>query len=399
MSTQNNDILPRIWLVIDIIHYISQFSELSATVALARTCKLLYNSIIGCDNLWRRMYQQHFPRDIDTDIDWLQWQLKQEPRITEAATDMENRATSKVTWFQRYRQRASMGLNWQNNKPTSTFYIESTTVDKLLKSGIGRSMMTVSYPGWIAIANRYNPFVDLIKLSTNNIAKNYLLKLDENRLKFIKNIAFYQCQQQVDAIDEGMRVIVCLEYFEGLFDVLQVWDANSCQLLHFIDINGKWDGRIIGASLLVSSSQRIAPSNTLQSTYYTRLIYNIGSTTQLHEPPSIIFPNIDYSYKYRIHSTSNNETIFVQYCKSEFRLDYKIIRVQLTPDTNLEIIGDDTMRMATIASDYITVSNLTKLWVSEFYSIDRDRILVHCNAHLPEGTSNVNIDNYQRYIE
>ncbi|KAI9597440.1 hypothetical protein BDF19DRAFT_435105 [Syncephalis fuscata] len=69
MSAQNNDTLPKIWQISDIVHHIAMFSEAATTVALSRTCKLLYNSIITYNGLWHKLYQEHFPRDIETDID------------------------------------------------------------------------------------------------------------------------------------------------------------------------------------------------------------------------------------------------------------------------------------------------------------------------------------------
>ncbi|KAI9592390.1 hypothetical protein BDF19DRAFT_451627 [Syncephalis fuscata] len=203
MPTQNNNTLPNIFVVVEIVYYIAQFSEITETIALARTCKLLYNYIIKCNGFWKILYQQRFPRNINTDVDWLQWQLTQKPRITESAANMENKTTSKLTWFQLYSQRINLGINWQNNKSTSIISIKSTMIDNIINSGTGRNTITASYPGWIAIADRYNPSVDLIEILTNNTVKNRQLKLGKDCLKMIKNIAFYQCQQ-VNNIDEDI---------------------------------------------------------------------------------------------------------------------------------------------------------------------------------------------------
>ncbi|KAI9594806.1 hypothetical protein BDF19DRAFT_414210 [Syncephalis fuscata] len=397
MFKHNNNTLPKIWLVVEIVYYISQFSGIDATVALARTCKVLYNSIIKYDGFWQTLYQQHFPRNINTDIDWLQWQLTQELSAKGAVTDIQNETVPKLTWFRRYGQRVNMSINWQNNKPTSTIYPSFFMIDKLLKSSIRRSTIITSYPGWIAMADRDNLFVDLIKLSTTNTVKVHSLDLDKDRFNKIKNIIFYQHRQQVDATDEGMRLIIRLSYSKRPFDILQIWDANSYQLLHSIDVDGNWDGRIIDASLVFPSSQIIGPSIDPKPPCNSQLVYNIFSTAQSCRPRSIILSNFNNSYSNRIHIKNDKETIIIRYYNSEHRFNYEIVRV-LSSNTDLQIIDNDTARMTTIASDYITFSNITMHWTSEIYSIDSDRILVHCSAYQLEETPNGLIDSNQGYI-
>ncbi|KAI9596351.1 hypothetical protein BDF19DRAFT_495497 [Syncephalis fuscata] len=87
MSTQNSNTLPKIWQVVEIVHHISLLSEPSATLALACTCKLLYNSITSYNSFWHKLYQQKFPRDINTAIDWSEWQLEQEQKVETTETD------------------------------------------------------------------------------------------------------------------------------------------------------------------------------------------------------------------------------------------------------------------------------------------------------------------------
>ncbi|KAI9595233.1 hypothetical protein BDF19DRAFT_442586 [Syncephalis fuscata] len=360
MSTPNNDTLPKTWLAVEIIHHISQFTKISATLALARTCKLLYNYIIKCDWFWQKLYRQHFPRDIDTGTDWLQWQLEQERREAKKVVDTENEIASRLTWFKRYGRRVEMGLNWQKNKSTSAVYPNSFMLGRPERRGINHGVVTASCPGWIAIADCDHSFIDLIKLSTKDEMEVQSLNLDKNCFNRIKKIAFCQCQQ-VDDTDEYMRVIIHLKYSKRPFDALQIWNANSCQLL---------------GSLLFSSSINMDLSNNSQLICRTQLAYNIDSAVQPYEPQFITLPNADSFYANRIHTTDNNSTVIMRCRYSEYKLDYQIIRMLLKPDTGLTMNGDDTARATTIVSDCITFSNFTDHWSSVLYSIDRDRILI-----------------------
>ncbi|KAI9595847.1 hypothetical protein BDF19DRAFT_413310 [Syncephalis fuscata] len=218
MSTQNNNTLPNIWLVTEIVHYVSKFSGVTTTVALARTCKVLYNSIIKCVGFWQILYQQHSPWDTDTDIDWLQWQLEQKPEIAEAAADVENRITASLIWFKQYGQRITMGINWQKNKPISTTYIRSPIIDKLLLGN--RAETRASYPGWIAITDYDHSSVDLIKLSIKNTVKVHSLNLKKYTSNLIENMEFYRCRQQVADTDANMHLIIHLVYVRTTIEVL-----------------------------------------------------------------------------------------------------------------------------------------------------------------------------------
>ncbi|KAI9597441.1 hypothetical protein BDF19DRAFT_435106 [Syncephalis fuscata] len=152
---------------------------------------------------------------------------------------------------------------------------------------------------------------------------------------------------------------------------------NSCKLLRFIDLDGHWNGRIIGTFLLVSNSQHSNSPNNSQLSHYDRLVYNIGSTN---------------TYK------NNSKTILTQYYNSEYKLNYQIIRVLLAPDTDSEMVDDDTKQMTTIASGHITLPNFTKHWTLGFYLIDCNRILIHYNNRLINETLSNNTKNHQRYI-
>ncbi|KAI9597436.1 hypothetical protein BDF19DRAFT_420837 [Syncephalis fuscata] len=302
MSAQNNDTLPKIWQISDIVHHIAMFSEAATTVALSRTCKLLYNSIITYDGLWHKLYQEHFPRDIETDIDWLDWQLRQEQHVVGAVTDAENEDASRLTWFQRYNQRVNMGSNWQKNKPTSMVHLKPFDIFRALKLRNIEQSIIANYPGWTALATRLDLRIDLIKLSLSDTPKIYPLDLDKRLFKTIENIAFYQYRQQAGGADDGIRIILHLECTKELINastenrfnslsstrlhVLQIWNPNSCQLLQSMDFGDRWDGRIIDTSLLCSRSQTAGSTEILHCSFLK---------TQLCEPQLFNVPNVNYN--------------------------------------------------------------------------------------------------------
>ncbi|KAI9596572.1 hypothetical protein BDF19DRAFT_421608 [Syncephalis fuscata] len=332
MSTQNDNTLPKIWQIIDIVYHIVRLSETVAAIALARTCKRLYSCIISSNSLWHKLYRHNFPRDINTDIDWLEWQLEQEQRVTVATTiNAKSKVESRLTWFQLYSQRVNMGINWQKNKPTSTVHLKPFSVIEIAELTNFAQTIVISYPGWFAIAALWKLQVDLIKLLPMNESKTYSLDLDKSRFKWIKNIKFYQHRHQANNSDKYMRVILHLEYVEESFNALQIWNANSCELLHSIDIYGDWDGRTINASLLFLNSKLIGLSNNPQFRCYTRLVYNIDSEKQPREYQSIILKNPINFFKNIIHTTSNDETIIIRYRNNKRKVAYQVIRVLLPP--------------------------------------------------------------------
>ncbi|KAI9591551.1 hypothetical protein BDF19DRAFT_257656 [Syncephalis fuscata] len=98
MSTHNNNTPPKIWQIVEIIHHILSLSEATAIIALARTCKVLYNSI-NRNSLWLQLYQRDFPRNINTDIDWLEWQLEQKQQVAGTVTGTDNEVATNVLGF------------------------------------------------------------------------------------------------------------------------------------------------------------------------------------------------------------------------------------------------------------------------------------------------------------
>ncbi|KAI9595856.1 hypothetical protein BDF19DRAFT_413319 [Syncephalis fuscata] len=389
MSAHNNDTLPKIWQTVNIVYHISMLSGITTTIALARTCKSLHNSIINYDSLWHKFYQNNFPCDINTNIDWSKWQLNQESKITGEATAAENKDTSMFTWFQLYIQRVNTELNWQKSKPTSTVHLKPFEIYKILALRISAKTIIASYPGWFAIASRSGLQIDLIEILPKNTAKIYLLDLDKNNLKTIKNITFYQYRLQTNDADESTCVILHLEYIGKSMDVLQIWNANSRQLLQSIDFDGEWDGRIIGGSLLFSKFKNIKSA---------RLFYSNFSETRLCKPQLVNVSNIRNMNNFRIH-TANSKEIILLSCTDRISTLYKIVRVSLTHDANSITTDYDTPQVTEITSGYLVLPNGSTVRRLKLYSISYDRILFYCSFYLTEVTSNGNIKNWQRYIK
>ncbi|KAI9590991.1 golgi-body localization protein domain-containing protein [Syncephalis fuscata] len=206
MSTQDNNTLPKMWQIVDIVHHILMLSK-----SLAQAIS------------------SEFTRDINTNVGWLQWQLEQKQQATEAATSAETETAPMLTWFQLYVQRMNIGLNWQKNK-----------------------LITASYPGWIVIANCREFQISLIKLFPKNMTSVQPLNLNIANLEAIYNVAFYRYQQQANDADEDVRVILHLERTEEPVDVLEIWSVNSLQLLQTIDFGDQWDVALLLAVKLVA---------------------------------------------------------------------------------------------------------------------------------------------------
>ncbi|KAI9595855.1 hypothetical protein BDF19DRAFT_440303 [Syncephalis fuscata] len=385
----NNNMLPKVWQIVELVHHISLLSGTTATIALACTCKALY-SAISCNSLWYRLYMQTFPRDINTDIDWLQWQLEHEQAVSATVADTENKATSRFTWFQRYSQRINMGLNWQENKPTSTVYLRPFHIDTRLKLRNPGLSIVASYPGWIAIATYRNFEIALVKLSPKNTAKIYPLDLSRTGLVAIKNITFFQHRQRTNEVDNGLCVILHLKYDGKPLDVLQIWNANSRQLLQSIDFDGEWDGRIINTSLLFARSKIDGCAQLFCSSF---------SRPQLREPQFIKTSETDYSDQFRIHTTDSSKMIFLKYYAHESTVSYKITCMPLASHTSSILADHSTAQTTTIASGYLTLANNAIVRRSKFYSIDCDRVLLYCNDCLPENTPNGSITSWQHSIK
>ncbi|KAI9591542.1 hypothetical protein BDF19DRAFT_486519 [Syncephalis fuscata] len=406
MSTHNNNTPPKIWQIVEIVHHILSLSEATAIIALARTCKVLYNSI-NRNSLWLQLYQRDFPRDINTDIDWSEWQLeqergakaskltwfqrfnrfisinsnwqlKQEQKVDIAARDTENKPPPRFNWFQRYDQRMNTGLNWQKNKPTSAIYLKSFDDDLYLQLGMYRIM--ASYPGWFAIELFVKSKVNLIELLPKNKTKTYSLDVDKTNLKAIERVKFYQ-GQQVDDTDKGMRVILYLEYSGDNPKVFQIWNVINCQLLQSINFNGDWDGRIINASLLVFKARNPVTA---------QILYSNVSKSQVHDPQPISVSMIGHCDKFNIHTVNNNEMVILQYTVVEERIVYKVLRVLLTPDANLLVTDYDTLQMTEITAGCLELPDDASIQQVKVYSIDSDRLLFYCILYQVER----NLDSY-----
>ncbi|KAI9594807.1 hypothetical protein BDF19DRAFT_477911 [Syncephalis fuscata] len=377
MLTQNNSMLPKVWLTIDIVHHILMLSETASTIALARTCKVLYSSIIGYNKLWRKLYQQHFPRDINTDIDWLDWQPGQEQRTSEAVAESKEDIIPKLTWFRRYKQRINICLNWQGNKPTLTVYLKPFNIPKALSLQQNEKSKIAVYSGWIAIASLVSLQVDLIKLSSKNMAETYPLDLDKTSLKAMNNIKFYQYRQQENNTDEEIHIIIHLEYISEPIYALKIYSVNSRELLYSISLDDKWDGRIIGTFSLFFDSQ-ISKRN--------QPFYSSFSKTKLREPQPLMLSRSNYRNTFRIHTTNNNEMIILQHFIDLRIIIYKIIRVFLTSDFSLMMDNSGTTQMATITRGNWALSNRTFWQDSKFYSIDCNRVLLYCKSYSIERT-------------
>ncbi|KAI9593381.1 hypothetical protein BDF19DRAFT_448540 [Syncephalis fuscata] len=364
MSAQNTKTLSKIWQVVDIVHHISLLSEPAATLALACTCKAFF---------WHKMYEQNFPCNINTDIDWLEWQLEQEQRAaTITITDAGNETATRFTWFQRYNQRVNMGLNWQANKSTSTVQLDFPIIDKLVKLQDDNKSLMATYPGWLAVLDCISYRINLVKLLPKNTVKIAQLDLKRNKLITVKSITFYRLQEQVNGIDERMRLIVHLTDP----NVLELWNTNSCELLQSIELDVEWDGRIIGASLLFSKSHGYRDD---------RLFYSNFSKSHLCEPQSFKASGIGYEKDCSIHTANNNEMILLRYSTHNGMIYYKIIRHNRTQST--EIIS------GYLSFDHSTVGQL------RVYSIDYDRILFCYNIWQNDTSPNDDINTWKRYIK
>ncbi|KAI9596378.1 hypothetical protein BDF19DRAFT_438899 [Syncephalis fuscata] len=218
-----------------------------------------------------------------------------------------------------------------------------------------KESIIASYPGWIAIAIHKDLQVDLLKLSPKNMVNIHSLDLDKNYLESIRFIGFYQHQQQANDIDDGMR--------ETPLKVLQVWNANNCQLLQFVDFNAYWNGRIICMSPLLFN---------FEDSENVQLFYNSFLKTELRE--------YQYLIRFKIHKAENNEII---------------TRVPLTPDADLMVTDHGTAQITTIISDSFTIPDSRFLEWIDFYSIDSDRILFYCKHRVFD----CNRAHWKRYIK
>ncbi|KAI9594808.1 hypothetical protein BDF19DRAFT_414212 [Syncephalis fuscata] len=390
MSTWNNDTLPKVWLTVKIVHYILLLSGTAFTIALARTCKVLYSSIVSCNSFWHKLYQENFPRDINTDIDWVQWQLEQEQSASEAVNESENEDVPRITWFQRYNQRIRIGSNWQKNRPTSTVNLDPFVPFKIFGLRDPCAAIIAKYPGWIAMAYIRALQVDLIKLSLKNTAEVYSIDLDKTIFTTIKNIKFYRYREQAGDVAENMRLILHLKCCKESLEVLQLWNANSREMLRSINIHDDWDGRIIGASLLLCKYYFIRSG---------QLLYSSFSTIRLREPQILKKPNNSNRHRFGIHTVSNNEMIFLHYFDDSDTVSYRIIRVLLTSGGNLLLDNDGVIQMATILSgDWNSFSETVNL-CPRLYSIDYDRILFYCNAATCKNALIRSRRSWRRYIK
>ncbi|KAI9596571.1 hypothetical protein BDF19DRAFT_412657 [Syncephalis fuscata] len=316
--------------------------------------------------------------------------IRARTKITVAAIDAKNGTAPISIWFQRYRQRINMGMNWQKNKPTSTVYLEPFNTDIVEDPKFAKQTIIATYPGWIAIAAFKHFQIDLINLSTKNVVKIYPLGMDNSRLEILEKITFYQHRQQANDIDDGMRLILHLKYDKASFSVLQIWNANSCQLLQSTDFDVSWDGRVINASLLFFK-------------YYfnegIQLFYRSFSKAQLHKPRLLDNMQFDYTNKFRIHMVNSNEIIILIYSIYSGIVSCKAGCVLLTPNADLTMPSNSKKQLTTTTLSSMILPSYAAVHQSGFYSIDYDRVFFYCTVCLFDEESREGISGWQRYIK
>ncbi|KAI9597757.1 hypothetical protein BDF19DRAFT_420646 [Syncephalis fuscata] len=354
----SNDTLSKIWLSIELVQYIARFCDISAIIALSRTCTSLHSTLVNNKIIWYNLYKRDFPLNSDLKINWLQWRLTCEQSLLKGSEEPKNTPIKEQSWVQRYVQRKRLHHNWMKNRIISSSKVITFQNKVPLNCRFKWLLSITSCPGWIVSADYASGFAYLIEIVNKKPA--ILHKLD---WPLSYSATMSSC---------------CLER-----EILQLWNVKNRQLVRSILIRHSPDREIISPTIFYFNNP--GASSTAQHHLHgsITIIRDIFSNSPC-EQPIITIPTKSQHGIY-VPQMNDKDNIYVLHClQHEGLINYDITHTSTKSLSGKTTINESHMtttnsgRLNTIGDTYSKGPNVVR--------IDQNRVLVSKITCIEQGT-------------
>ncbi|KAI9596214.1 hypothetical protein BDF19DRAFT_438475 [Syncephalis fuscata] len=418
MSLQNRNIpFAKVSFIGEIIEHIAVSSGGKATAALACTCTQLYEAISNNNSLWYKLYHCEFHSTNSIKFDWIQWHLEhehamevlkyssintktnlwdklykkvdsnntytkynrlkwqseQQCAILKTTDDLQSSMIKKCIWWQRYKQRRTIKLNWQTNQPTWAFNILSAKKDKPLKINKPEARTLCHCPGWMFYLDSVTLKGFLVDFSESELPTAYEIDWIVDSSSILISSRFTNSYQgkygAKGMVNSHQKVFkhswyLMLEVFTSNEKTrkLQIWNISNRELLRTIKIEYSYSPRIFGSILIYSnhmdeaSQQYPNGSVTLMTDIFTPPPYS---------PGFIIIPKDNNNQMHIILAINDDYVNLLCYNSYENGVSYKIVQLSTTAASDVPR-DDEVNGIITIASGHLPI----------YYAIANSRIRI-----------------------